>query len=284
MIDAKRKAIIFLTLAFILAIMTAWFITNQISEAQEVLGQSVQVAVAKKDIPAYIEITPDMIDWTNIPQSSDLSSLISEQAELEGNVSIAPLKKGDLFTSNLVRPRVDIPNDHRIVWLNPSDNVIMDQEIAVGDDIDVIASYKEKNDTVTKRILEDIPVIQSEEKGGGDDDNGGTARALKVSLSIPQAELLIHMQNTAEQVRVLRVTQVSEEDNGDELSEQLDETEEAAEEEVPNSNEQQEEEKVEKAPPKDKEKESKDDKKKQSRDKKDSKKDKRDKKDSKKDG
>lgn len=218
MIDAKRKAMIFLVLAFILALITAWFITNQMSEAQQVLGQSVKVAVAKQDVPAYTEITSDMIEWMELPKSSDLSSLIRDEKNIVGNVSIVNLKKGDLFTANLVRSRVDIPSDHRVVWLNPTENVIMDQQIAAGDHIDIIASYKTSDAIVTKRILANISVVQSEEISKGEEEKSQVA--LKVSLPIAHAEQLIHMQNTAEQVRVLRVNQVQPEETENEGSQQ----------------------------------------------------------------
>ncbi|CAM4220872.1 SAF domain-containing protein [Lederbergia lenta] len=214
MIDAKRKAFIFLIIAFILAIVTGWFISNQVTLAKESMGQSVKVAVAKKKVPAYTEISEDMVDWINIPKSSGLSSFITNKKELEDHLSIVNLSKGDLITKNIVRSRVDIPEDHRIVWLNPTQNVLMDQEIFIGDKIDIIASYKatEGAGVETKRILNNIDVIQSEEVTMPKEQTSGTA--LKVSLTLPQAEQLIHLQNTAEQIRVLRVNQLEVEEAG----------------------------------------------------------------------
>lgn len=213
MVDSKRKAMIFLALAFILAVLTAWLVINQVSQAQETLGQTVKVAVAKTDIQAYTDISPDMIDWVDMPQSTNLSTLIQDEKELEGHVSIVNLEKGDLFTANLVRSRIDIPADHRVVWLNPTENVILDQSVVEGDKIDIVASYKSGSGIVTKRILQNIPVVQSQDLKSGDDE---TKQALKVSLPVSQAELLIHMQNTAEQVRVLRLDQLPQEQKANE--------------------------------------------------------------------
>lgn len=208
MISAKRKAFIFLTFAFLLAIVMGWFINSQVSQAKELMGQSVKVAVAKKDVSAYTEITPDMIDWLSIPKSSAVSSFLTSEKEMEDHLFIVNMKKGDLITRNLIRARVDIPEGYRIVWLNPTENVIMDQEIFVGDKVDIIASYKSDNEgkIETKRIMNNIDVIQSESTRG--DDKNNTGMAIKVSLTIQQAEQLIHMQNTADQIRILRVNQL----------------------------------------------------------------------------
>ena len=209
MVDTKRKAMIFLSLAFVLAVVTAWLVVDQVGQAQATLSETTKVAVAKTDIQAYTEITADMIDWVDLPASSDLPSLVQDEKELEGHVAIVNLEKGEPFTVNLVRSRMDIPNDHRVVWLNPTNNVVLDQSVVEGDKVDIIVSYKSGSGIRTERILENIPVVQSQELKSGDDESN---IALKVSLPVSQAEQLIHMQNTAEQVRVLRLDQLQEEE------------------------------------------------------------------------
>lgn len=222
MVDSKRKAFIFLSLAFIFAVVTAWFVISQINEVQAELGQSVKVAVAQKDITAYTELTEDMIDWVDVPSASNLASLIQDEKKLLGHVSIVNMKKGDLFTANLVRSRLDIEENERIVWLNPTDNVIMDQDVAGGDRVDIIASYQVSGQMKTERILKNVRVVQSIEEKEGEDK---VQHALKVSLEVPQAEQLIHMQNTAQQVRVLRVNQVKKKPKQSDDSQEQDQEE-----------------------------------------------------------
>ena len=154
-----------------------------------------------------------MIDWVDMPQSANLSTLIQDEKELEGHVSIVNLEKGDLFTANLVRSRIDIPADHRVVWLTrqrTSSWIKVWWKVTRS-----ILSLPTKSGSgiVTKRILQNIPVVQSQDLKSGDDE---TKQALKVSLPVSQAELLIHMQNTAEQVRVLRLDQLPQEQKTDE--------------------------------------------------------------------
>ncbi len=235
MISAKRKAFIFLIIAFILAIMTGWFINTQISHAKEVMGQSVKVAVAKKDIVAYSEISENMVEWMEIPKSNAVSSFITTEQDLKEHLSIVDLKKGDLITKNLIRSQVDIPDGHRVVWLNPTENVLMDQQIYVGDKVDIIASYEQKNEgVITKRIMNDIDVIQTDSTVVGDSQQKDVS-AIKVSITVEQAEQLIHLQNTAKQIRVLRVNQIetnNQEDNEQNNANIQQNTEEKAEQNV----------------------------------------------------
>lgn len=75
MIDSKRKAFIFLTLAFILAIVTAFIVVNEIQNAQRALSETTPVPVAAEDIPTYSEITEDMIDWIDVPSSEGFAEM-----------------------------------------------------------------------------------------------------------------------------------------------------------------------------------------------------------------
>lgn len=257
MVDTKRKAMIFLSLAFVLAVVTAWLVVDQVGQAQATLSETTKVAVAKTDIQAYTEITADMIDWVDLPASSDLPSLVQDEKELEGHVAIVNLEKGEPFTVNLVRSRMDIPNDHRVVWLNPTNNVVLDQSVVEGDKVDIIVSYKSGSGIRTERILENIPVVQSQELKSGDDESN---IALKVSLPVSQAEQLIHMQNTAEQVRVLRLDQLQEEEQPSEEQPSEQPPQEQTKEESQDSAEKQAASQKEQSKDNEEEKESKDDK------------------------
>jgi Flp pilus assembly protein CpaB len=206
MINAKRKAFIFLSLAFILAVLTSGLVLNEIREAKRALGETVKVAIASKDIPNYTAITKEMVDWIQIPKSSELSSFVTDLSDLEKSVLVVSVKEGDLLTKNMLRDRVQIPADHRVVWLNVSKNVILDQEVAENDLVDIIATYEPDGKLETKRVLEQIPVIQVRTYEKEKKELG----AIKVSIDVEQAEKLIHLQNTAQQIRVLRVSQIQE--------------------------------------------------------------------------
>ncbi|MGM7703776.1 Flp pilus assembly protein CpaB [Pseudalkalibacillus sp. Hm43] len=203
MIDAKRKAFIFLTLAFLLAVVAAGFIINQIQMAQESLGETVEVAAADGDIQSYTTLEAGDIQWVEMPKTAQVDSFIQKSDDIEDSISIVNLKEGDLVTKSVVRKKIDIPANHRVVWLNPGENVLVDQGVAEGDLVDVISVLENKEKGVTtQRLLENVQVVQMEEREEG-------PPAIKVSLSVEDAEKLIFTQNAAKQIRVLRVNQVT---------------------------------------------------------------------------
>lgn len=203
MIDAKRKAIIFLTISFLLAVATAGLILVQINEAQTKLGKTVQVAAASKNIKSYHEIGDSDVTWVELPATSAYDSFITSEQELEEAISVVNLKEGEILTNSLVRKKLDIPVNERVVWLNATEIVLIDQQVAEGDMVDIVIVSKNAEDKLeTKRTLENVPVVQVEEQ------EEGTPR-VKVALSIKDAEDIIHFQNAAVQIRVLRVNQAS---------------------------------------------------------------------------
>ncbi|MEQ2527467.1 hypothetical protein EKG37_01895 [Robertmurraya yapensis] len=203
MIDAKRKAIIFLTIAFLLAVVAAGLILVQINEAQTKLGKTVQVAAASKNIGSYHEIGESDVTWVELPATSAYESFITSEQELEEAISVVNLKEGELLTNSQVRKKLDIPANERVVWLNATEIVLIDQQVAEGDRVDIVIVTKNAEEQLeTKRILENIPVVQIEEQTEG-------APRVKVALSIEDAEAVIHYQNAAVQIRVLRVNQAS---------------------------------------------------------------------------
>ncbi|MBU8881361.1 hypothetical protein BGM26_20795 [Bacillus sp. FJAT-29790] len=214
MIDAKRKAIIFLTSSFLLAIVAAGVILVQINQAQQKLGKTIAVAAAAKDIKSYHEIKETDIEWIQLPQSSAYSSLITSEKDFKDAISVAAVKKGELLTKALVRKKLDIPINDRVVWLNATKIVLIDQDVAVGDLVDIIVTEEVSGSLSTKRQFQNTSVVQVDEQ------NEGPPR-IKISLTVENAEKIIHYQNSAVQIRVLRVNQAtSGEKNLKEVNEQ----------------------------------------------------------------
>lgn len=207
MIDSKRKAIIFLTISFILAIVTAGVVLVQISQAQDRLGEMIEVASVKKDVPSYTEINESHIEWVKFPRANVYSSLITDAKDLEDVITVVNLKPGDILTGNLIRKKLDIPTNERVVLLNATDIVLIDQKLTEGDLVDVIVSREIEKNVETKRLLSNVKVVQM----GGDETEDSEKDSIKISLPIADAEQLIHYQNFAKQIRVLRVNQVGDE-------------------------------------------------------------------------
>ena len=161
MIDSKRKAIIFLTISFILAVVTAGVILVQISQAQERLGETVEVASVTKNVPSNTAIDMSVIEWVKFPKNN-ATSFITDKGDLEDVITLVDLTEGDLLTKNLVRKKLDIPANERVVWLNATDIVLEDQFAEVGDLVDIIVSRELERKVETRRLLSNIKVVEIE--------------------------------------------------------------------------------------------------------------------------
>jgi Flp pilus assembly protein CpaB len=223
MIDAKRKAIILLTIAFLLAVAAAGVIVVQISNTQERLGKTVEVAAAAKDIYSNQEINIENdIKWVELPATSIYESLITKDEAkkvFENSITVVDLDEGELITDSLVRDRLNIPENERVVWLNATETVVLDQVVTEGDYVDIVVVFQDPAQQVqTKRVLTNIPVVEVDENNkkedqekAADEENSASIERVKVSLPITDAEMVIHHQNTAIQMRVLRVNQAATE-------------------------------------------------------------------------
>ncbi|CAM3500838.1 RcpC/CpaB family pilus assembly protein [Hydrogenibacillus schlegelii] len=107
------------------------------------------------------------------------------------------------MTPNIIRARADLSPGERIVWLNISNNVFLDQIVAPGDRVDLIVTHQEEGKLVTERLFSDVLVIQRDT-----DDKG--KMVVKVVLPLSEAERLIYYQNTANQIRVLLSDQIEQ--------------------------------------------------------------------------
>ena len=220
MIDAKRKAIILLTIAFLLAVAAAGVIVVQISNTQERLGKTVEVAAAAQDIYSNQEInTENDLKWIELPATSVYESLITKDEAkkvFENSITVVDLDEGELITNSLVRDRLNIPENERVVRLDATENIVLDQDVTEGDFVDIVVVFQNPEQQVqTKRILANIPVVEvdnnnkKEDKDEADRENLGSNNRVKISLPITDAEMVIHHQNTAIQMRVLRVNQAA---------------------------------------------------------------------------
>ncbi|TMN23275.1 hypothetical protein FH966_10420 [Lentibacillus cibarius] len=207
MVDAKRKAFIFLLLAFILAVIAGGLIINQLQAIAESSGETetITVATAAKNINSYEKLQSGDIAWTEIPVTEQSGNFIENKSQIDDAMIVVDMEKGNFITSNILRTTHSIPSDHRIVNLNVTDNVIMDQDVAPGEKVDIIVVYKKDGNMLSERLFSGVSVVQMEKV-----DNQEAKPAVKVSLTVEKARQLIYYQNVAEQIRVLRINGVDE--------------------------------------------------------------------------
>ncbi|WP_164668232.1 Flp pilus assembly protein CpaB [Virgibacillus doumboii] len=207
MVDAKRKAFIFLLLAFILAVVVSGLVIQQVQKIAAESGETVEVAVAANDIGSNETLSSDDITWKEISKPDETGNYFNRKADLENQIVVVDLEKGNFITPYVVRESTSIPADHRVVLLNVTENVILDQQLTEGDKVDIVVVYKKEDNMTSQRLFQKVNVVQVDQNSGGE----STGNTVKVSLSVEDAQQLIYYQNVAEQIRVLRLDGASSE-------------------------------------------------------------------------
>lgn len=213
MLESKRKATIFISIAFILACIAGFLFFRQVQNLNEQLGGTTTVYVAAEDIPSRTPIKEEYLKKMELPNKFVTPSHITDLSSLQNKVFAVPLSAGDLLTKNLLKPVSNVQNpNNRLVALYSGERVRFDQDLSALDRVDLIVSQQENGKPVTKVFMKDVlvsAVMQSEGKLVG------------VGLEVSQgnAPSLIHVQNYADSIRVLKANVGTEQDSAAESKE-----------------------------------------------------------------
>ncbi|MFC4388016.1 Flp pilus assembly protein CpaB [Gracilibacillus marinus] len=194
MIESKKRAGIFFILAFILALVAGYLVYEKVKELNAELGGMTEIYVAKGDIASRVLLQENQLTVMEIPNKFVTDSHITDIAEIRNKVSVVPLSAGDMLTKNMIKPVSNLKDqNHRLVSIHRTENIQFDQVIEALDRIDIIVSSDEETTT----FLTDVPVVYAQ---GTEENFQGVA----VELSTEDAEKLIHQQNYAEYIRILK--------------------------------------------------------------------------------
>ncbi|MYL33825.1 flp pilus assembly protein CpaB [Pontibacillus yanchengensis] len=198
MLESKRRAIIFLVIAFALAAIAGYLVLDKVKSLNSELGGMTEVYIAEGNIPSRSLISESQITVMEIPNKFVTDSHVTDKQELQNKVLVVPLNEGDMITSNMVKPVSNLRNEnHRLVALYRSEKIQFDQVIEALDRVDIIVSDERSGEKVTEVFMKDVPVAFAE---GDEDSFAGVA----VEVNAKQAPKLIHIQNYAEHIRVLK--------------------------------------------------------------------------------
>ena len=198
MLEAKRRAAIFLLLAFILAAVAGYLVLEKVKQLNAELGGMVEIYTANGNIPARELIQSSQISKMEIPQKFLTSSHITSESDIIGQVFVVPLKGGDIITSNMLKSHSNLLNENnRLVALIRTDKVVFDQEVSALDRIDIIVSQEVDGEKKTELFMKDVAVAYAQ--GTGENFAG-----VAVEVSVNDATKLIHIQHYADHIRVLK--------------------------------------------------------------------------------
>jgi len=205
MLESKRRATIFLLLAFILATIAGYLVYDKVRTLNAELGGMTKIYVAAGSIPPRTLITEGQIKTMEIPNRYVLDSYITDKKKLVNMVTVVPLEEDDIITDNMLKPATELREaNHRLVAMYRSDKVQFDQVVTTNDRVDIIISKEENGEKKTELFMKDVTVAWAQGKGK---DFVGVA----LEVPLDDAPKLIDMQNYAEYIRVLKANVGKEE-------------------------------------------------------------------------
>lgn len=206
MIESKKRALIFLVIAFLLAASVGYLVYEKVKSLNAELGGMTEVYVANGSVASRELIQDGQIAVMEIPNKFVTDSHITNKADLENRVSVVPLEEGDIITKNMIKPVSNLRDvDNRLVSIFRTDTIQFDQVVEALDRVDIIVSTQVEAGNSTKVFMSDVPVVYAQ---GSKDDFAGIA----VEVTIDEAAKLIHMQNYAEHIRILKANVGNAED------------------------------------------------------------------------
>ncbi|GAA0465560.1 hypothetical protein GCM10008935_21740 [Alkalibacillus silvisoli] len=190
---------IFLILAFILALSAGYFVYDKVRALNSELGGMTEVYVANGNIPSRLLIQENNYKVMELPNRFVTDSHITSSEQLHNRVSVVPLEDGDLITKNVLKPQSNLQNDeNRLIAIHRTENIHFDQVIDALDRVDIIVSNEnDDGDKVTEVFMTDVPVVFAQ---GSNENFSGIA----VEVSFEEAPDLIHAQNYAEHIRIIK--------------------------------------------------------------------------------
>ncbi|RLL46514.1 flp pilus assembly protein CpaB [Oceanobacillus piezotolerans] len=208
MFESKRRALIFITLSFILAAIAGLMFFNTYADLNENLGQTTEIYIADKNIPSRESISSEHVRTMQIPNRFITDAHILSLNQLEDQVSIVPLLEGDILTTSMLRPYSDVTEEgNRLVKLfSEWDNVHFDQNLEALDRVDIVVSQSTEEGPETEIFMRDIPVANVETNEEGNPN-------VTLEVAVEEAPSLIHVQNYADSVRVLKANSGKDQDN-----------------------------------------------------------------------
>ena len=198
MLESKRRAIIFLTLSFLLAVGAGFLFLQKVSAINSELGGMTEIFIAAEDIPSRSVIQPYQIKTTQIPNRFVNESHITSFEEMANRVSVVPLSEGDMITKSMLKQLESVrEQNNRLVTLVQAERIRFDERVEALDRVDIIVSHKFDGENKTELFMNDVLVA-------AELTSEGEFVGVAVEIPADDAPRLIHIQNYADSIRILK--------------------------------------------------------------------------------
>lgn len=130
-----------------LAVLTAMLVfvgvANYVSSVNSKVGSLVTVYQAKKDLPAYTQLSAENVEPVRVPQRWTAVAAILTQRDIDGRVIAVPLSAGSAVTEDMLVPPSDLNPNEREIAVNVNAVTGIAGRIRPGDRVDVYAVFSD---------------------------------------------------------------------------------------------------------------------------------------------
>ena len=206
----KSKAMIPLLLGLVVGLAAIKFGVDAIRQAKGGPTETITTVVARSDLAASIEITPDMLATVKTPKSPLVpDGAFTDPKKIVGRVTSKPIPQGTAISPLWLAPPGTPPGlterieeGYRAVSVKINEVSGVGGQISPGDFVDVIVVMSitrgRQTETISRIILQRIKVLAVGSSLGGPGGKGATEKAAKsVTLAIRDADVpKLHLAQT----------------------------------------------------------------------------------------
>lgn len=166
----KRTRILALLLAAVLMIMMTIVLLPKSTDEKQKGETKETVLVAKQPIPAYTELTAEMLETAEYPKNTVAPNAVSDLENAIGCITIADISAQEILMSNHLLEEEDVAgglalllkDGMRAMSVRVDEVTGVSNLLKVGNKVDVIvvlATDTTKTEVVSKMLLENIEVV-----------------------------------------------------------------------------------------------------------------------------
>ncbi|MBM4763241.1 SAF domain-containing protein [Bacillus sp. B15-48] len=201
MLESKRRAAIFLLLAFLLALAAGYLVFEKVKQLNSELGGMTKIYIANDSIQARTPIKENQITTEEIPNKFIKPNWhIVDKEDILNKVSIIPINDGEIIPETILKDfSIATDETKRLIAMYPSETVQFDQEVEPLDRVDIVVSTENSGQRKTEIFMRDVLVYFASKE-----DGNFLGAALEVGID--DAPRLIHMQHYADKIRILKAS------------------------------------------------------------------------------
>lgn len=137
----KRRGVIYMLLAVVLAAVTLILVTQYTSSVSSQVGPQVTVYRAKGDIPAYTPLGDENLEAVQVPRRWVSSSALVDRKEISGRRIGFNVQRGTMVSQDMLLAPSDLDRTEREIAINVDPVTGLAGRVRPGDRVDIYAVF-----------------------------------------------------------------------------------------------------------------------------------------------